>query len=288
MFKKFLAAIISFVALFSLNGCLVLPQDSSGNGTYTEDMFSGLMFTLYERGQDFSVPLTSATFGDENCIAVYIEFTNKNGEKWFTSASSGNIYLNADGHKQTVGEADDGNIMRMSTAGSVIYLNPDSFLTDVHFSMDEISRDKNGNIVRNEGTVISVPVSGISEYTATNEVKRSVTFTQTINGKSEEKTENYSLCVTLILKIREIGKDWRIVQYNDDGQIIENTSLTKQDAGDFAIKSDCAFVIAEEVLANGEVKRTLYEKQDGKWNDVVFLFDGGLGILANSTFKLIG
>ena len=53
--------------------------------------------------------------------------------------------------------------------------------------MDEISRDKNGNIVRNEGTVISVPVSGISEYTATNEVKRSVTFTQTINGKSEEK-----------------------------------------------------------------------------------------------------
>ena len=42
MFKKFLAAIISFVALFSLNGCLVLPQDSSGNGTYTEDMFSGL------------------------------------------------------------------------------------------------------------------------------------------------------------------------------------------------------------------------------------------------------
>lgn len=287
MFKKLLVFILSFIALFSFSGCLVVPQDGTDNGTNIEEMFSGLMFTLYERGEDFFVPVTSATFGDENCIAVYIEYTNKNGEKWFTSAASGEKYLNADGHNETVGEVDDGNVMRISSVGNVIYFNSARFSTDVVFSMDEISRNKTGDIVRDEGTVISIPASGISEYTATNEVKQSVTFTQTVNGKSEEKTETYSLSVTLTLKMREVGTNWRIVQNSDDGQMLENTSVTKDDAGDFEIKSDCAFVIAEEELASGEVKRTLCERQDGKWNDIEFLFDGGFGILENSTFKLI-
>lgn len=287
MFKKLLVIILSFIALFSFSGCLVVPQDGTDNGTNIEEMFSGLMFTLYERGEEDFVSVTSSNFGDENCIAVYIEFTNRNGEKWFTSATSGDAYLNANGHNETVGEVDDGNIMRVSSQGSIVYCNPAYFSKDVVFSMDEISRNVNGDIVRNKGTVISIPVSGIPEYTATNEFKQSVTFTQTVNGKSEEKTATYSLSVSLTLKMREVGTDWRIVQYDDEGQILENTSVTKEDAGDFKLKPNCDFVIAEEVFASGEVKRTLCEKENGKWNDIEFLFDGGFGILANSTFKLI-
>ena len=43
MFKKLLVFILSFIALFSFSGCLVVPQDGTDNGTNIEEMFSGLM-----------------------------------------------------------------------------------------------------------------------------------------------------------------------------------------------------------------------------------------------------
>lgn len=276
---------LSLAILFAcipLVGCsLAVPEAEETNKEEPlkeefTDMCAGLMVVLYTDGEEGFEELTSTAFGDESCVALWLDYTA--GEYgFFASGSSGDDYLFAGNINENT--ADSG---ATCSASGTVYLN--AGLLDEHFvSLDTLSRDENGDMARDNASTLW-KMGSIVEHSSTAESKQEIKKTELLNGEMTETVKTLTLRITLTVKMQEVGTDWRILQYGEDGELLCVTSVSETSEQSFPLAESCAFLVGEETVA-GEKKRTIYEKKDGKFPTVDFFCDGGFGLLKRLEFE---
>ena len=280
---KCLALAILF-ACIPLVGCSLAVPEAEENTNHEEpieeeftDMCTGFMVVLYESGEEGFEELTSTAFGDETCVALWLDYTvGKYGV--FASGSSGDDYLFEGNIKENM--ADSG---ASCTTSGVIYLNAEFCLGDRLISLDPISRDENGELVREPSNLWGT--NSMMEHTSTQETKQEIKNTETVNGETKETVNTLTLRITLTVKMKEVGTDWRILQYGEDGELLCVTPVSETSEQFFTLAEGCAFLVGEETVA-GEKKRTIYEydQRKGKFPTVDFFTDGGFGLLKRVEF----
>lgn len=277
---KFLA-LAAMLACFPFVGCsLAVPEEGDKEEeqyaeTFT-DMCTGLMVVLCKDGEEGFVELTSTAFGDENCVALWLDYTaGKYG--FFASGSSGDDYLFEGGIDQNT--ADSGSTC---TVSGVVYLNA-GLLNERYLSLETLSRDENGELVRDSDSAMVWSTNSMGEHWSVAETKQEIKKTETVNGEVTETVKTLTLQVKITVKIMEVGTDWRILQYGGDGSLLSVTSVTEADEGSFALAEGCAFLVSEETVADG-IRRTLYDREDGAFPSVGFFCDGGYGFLKRIVF----
>ena len=88
------------------------------------------------------------------------------------------------------------------------------------------------------------------------------------------------------VEVREVGTDWKILQYSNDGSLIKTDSVTLDTDEEIQLEEDCAYVIYEETLKDGTKRRELNQLKYEE-NYINFYYDGGFGLLKNKPFNLI-
>lgn len=274
-------ALAAVLACIPLVGCsLAVPEEEEKGeeliGEAFTDMCAGLVFSLsngWATG-DFE-QLTSEKIGDETCVALWLDYTyDRYGI--FSSGISGNDYLfkgNIVDHMEDSGST--------CSASGEIYLNAE-LGGDLCFSFDSLSRNEAGDLT-SDGAACWYNTNGVGEQTTTAETKQEIKQTETIDGETTVTTKTMTLRVSLTVKFLQVGTDWRILQYDEEGSLLSATPVSETGEGSFALAEGCAFLVSEETVA-GEKRRTLYEREDGVFPAVEFFCDGGIGLLKRIEF----
>lgn len=272
MNKKILYAAAAALLSLSTVGCsLATPDPDDWQG---ETLFVGLMITLYARDER-ETPLNSTVFGEESCVAEFLECTlgGTDGAPYFQSGSSGEAYLFSNDILHDSDETDGKNACSFSSSVTV-YCDP-SYADRMFFSVDTLSRNGAGEIERQEGMHVGMESTAI---THTVKAEHALDYTRTEDGKRKRAT--VTLSVELTFEYREAGTDWAILQYTEGGELLARTAVTEADAGAFPLREDCAYVIAEERTSEG-VRRAVYGREDC----AEFYSDGGFGLLKRTEFS---
>lgn len=281
---KFLA-LAAFCLCLPFAGCsLAVSDEENGNGEQTQETFTdactGLVVMLYDENYGL---LTSETAGDENCIAFWIDYTAGGEYGVYASDGSGGDYLFDGSVNSNHYEADTGVTASCSASG-VVYLNA-AIAENMYISLDALSRGENGELLREQNGTLWAIGDAMVEQTTTAKATQEIKKTETLNGESTESVETLTLTVTITVKIQEVGTDWRILQYAEDGSLLSAVCVSEENTT-FSLAEGCAFFVSEETVA-GEVKRTLYEQEDGKLPSVDFFLDGGFGFLKKVSFTAV-
>lgn len=275
-------ALAAVLACLPFVGCSLAVPEEEGKGeepieeNFT-DMCAGLIFSLSKGWTtgDFE-QLTSEKIGDETCVALWLDYTyDRYGI--LASGSSGNDYLfkgNIVDHMEDSGGT--------CTASGEIYLNAE-LGEGFCFSLDSLSRNEAGDLTT-DGSAYWYNTDNMMEQTSTAESKQEIKRTETIDGETTVTTKTMTLRVALTVKFHQVGTDWRILQYDGEGNLLSATPVSETDEGSFSLDENCAFLVGEETVA-GEKKRTLYEKENGKFPAVEFFCDGGIGLLKRVSFS---
>ncbi len=281
---KYLALAILF-ACMPLAGCsLAVPEAEENTNTEKPlkeeftDMSTGLIVLLAERGEEGIEQITSEKIDDETCVALWLDYTaGKYG--YFASGSSGDEYLFEGGVNQHT--FDSG---ATCSASGIVYLNYDHF-SDGYVALDTLTRDESGELVRDSASAWW-NLSNMGDHWSTANVKQEIKKSELINGEWTETVETLTLEVKVTVKMQEVGTDWRILQYGEDGNLLSAIPVSEKSEQSFALAEGCAFLVGEETVA-GEKKRTIYEKKDGKFPTVDFFVDGGFGLLKRMEFAAV-
>lgn len=278
----FILSIISCLVM-TFGGCsLALPEGDGGETTPPnvktefEDCYVGQMFVVYDKENNI---LTSQTMGDETCVAYAFKYDadafEYGGEyKGIISNDiSGADYITSSNNNTEL--LDGGS---KYTDEITLYLNEDGY-EDKVYAFDSLTYDENGG-------VISAPGIGhtgaFSNFKSKLEITQ--TITKTVNDSVEEKFLTF--CVIMNVDVREVGTDWKILQYRDDGSLIKIDTVIVDTDENFQLDKDCTYVVYEETLKNGSKRREIkqIEHED---NYIHFYYDGGFGLLKTKAFNLI-
>lgn len=279
----FILSVVSCLAM-AFGGCsLAVPEGEGGNKippnvkTEFEDCYVGQMFSISDKNS--GEILTSETMGDETCVAYAFKYV-ANYFDWAYD-HKGLIYSDISGEdyithvKNNVDISDGGE---KHSVELTLYLNADEQENKV-FAFDNLLYDENGDVKIDYGIGNSGTFSKLSsKYEVTQ------TITKTVNGNTSERFLTF--CVIMTLEVKEVGDNWKILQYNEDGELIKTDEVSKTDEGDILLEEGCAYVVQEETLKDGTKIRELKELNDEE-NYINFYYDGGFGLLTNKPFKLI-
>lgn len=286
MKKIKLSLILSFIfcLVAAFGGCsLAVPEGENGGTTPPnvktefEDCYVGQMLVIYDK--ETNEALTSETMGDETCVAYAFKYVAEGFEYasgyvgFVDSDRSGDDYIM--GMHNNIEILDGGN---RDTAEITLYLNDEGH-EDKVYAFDSLMYDENGEVVHDYGVGHT---GSFSSFSSKFEITQ--TITKTVNGNTEEKF--LTLCVIMKVEVREVGTDWKILQYSDDGSLIKTDNVSVNDEMDFELLDNCAYIVQEETLSNGEKRREL-KQIDHEENYINFYYDGGFGLLTNKPFKLI-
>lgn len=267
---------------FALAGCGLTKGNDADGGSPLEftDMLSGFMVSVGSLAQQGEL-LTSTRFGDETCAAFYLEFDAdgiEEGVGEFGCAFSGEEYFFLDGTVNLHTDRKDDEIITTYFAECTVYLNAEK-TENALISFDSLFRGEDGTLIREPETPF-LTENNIA-HAVDSDLKQTISMQEEADGETITITHTIILKCKLNLVCREIGTDWRILQFAEDGSLLSRTAVDKDDAGDFAISDRCAFVVAEENTENG-VARTLYRTDE----TVRFMCDGGFGLLKGAEFYL--
>lgn len=285
--KKFklpliLSCIFCLVAAFG--GCsLAVPEGENGGTTPPnvktefEDCYVGQMFVIYDK--ETNEILNSQTMGDETCVAYAFKYVAEGFEYasgyvgFIDSDMSGNEYIM--GMHNNIDMSDGGE---KNTVEITLYLNDEGH-EDKIFAFDGLMYDENGEVIHDYGVGHT---GSFSSFSSKFEITQ--TITKTVNDIVTEKF--LTLCVIMNVEVREVGEDWKILQYRDNGSLIKTDSVTRYTDEDVQLDENCAYIIYEETLKDG-TKRRVLNQLEYEENYINFYYDGGFGLLTNKPIKLV-
>ena len=286
-----LSLIFGFIAAFG--GCsLAVPEGEEGgdNGnnippnvkTEFEDSYAGVMVEVLD-GEDNR--LTSRNMGDENCVAFALRYESNVYE--INGKHHGCIYQDVSGDDYFAECAmftSVNNDDEETKAELTVYCNA-SRSEDLTYGIRTLSYDENGEIALGGGAYHSNLSHGGSGGTDFN-ITQKITESKTWNGVTESNEKSMTLRVKLTIEGIKVGTDWKILQYHEDGSLINTNAVSVEDDEDIQLEADCAYVIYEETLNDGTKRRELKQIDDEK-NYIHFYYDGGFGLLKSKPFKLV-
>ena len=258
-----------------LSGCSPAVKEEEIYSDGFSDMFAGIMFSVWEGSDEEFKRITSKDLGDDNCIAFTAEYhaATKSEGAYFESADWGSEYLNEASRSTNSSGSDVDGYTDVYSCASAIYLNKDA---EVYFSVDSIQKE-NGELEIIEGGYTYLGTGGVS-LSEEREFKQEITTIE--NGTTVRGTMILRLRIEIYT--REVSKDWKLLQYDENGELLGNTKVNERDSGEFKLEKNCAFVVAVETTSDGTV-RTVYERGDTAY----FFVDGGFGVLKKVAFTFI-
>lgn len=279
----FILGLVSCLVM-ALGGCsLAVPEGEGGDKippnvkTEFEDCYVGQMFSISDKNSGDI--LTSETMGDETCVAYAFKYVAEGFEYangyvgCVDSDVSGDEYIT---YQHNTIEILDG--AEKHTVEITLCLNED-VQEDKVFAFNNLLYDENGDVQIDYGIGNS---GSFSSFSSKYEVTQ--TITKTVNDSVTEKSLTF--CVMMTLEVKAVGKDWKILQYNEDGELIKIDEVSVDDEGDIQLDENCAYVVKEETLNDGTKRRELNQLEHEE-NYINFYYDGGFGLLTNKPFNLI-